>query len=115
MIEPGPLRRDKAQRDRLRHEEGGAHVEPHDDVEVFDRDVGQHLRPVGAGVVDQDVERLGLRDGAANRVDVSDVERQRLGLVAARTDRLGRGLDFGLGARRERHVRAGCGKRRPLQ
>ena len=62
MIEPGALGLDQPPRHRLRHEEGGAHVEPHDDVEVLDRDVRQHLRPVGAGIVDQDVERLGRRD-----------------------------------------------------
>jgi len=35
------------------------------------------------------------------------VERERRRLVAARPDRRGRRLDLGLGARRQRHMRAG--------
>ena len=36
MIEPGLLGRDQPARHRLRHEEGGAHVEADDGVEVLD-------------------------------------------------------------------------------
>ena len=41
MIEPGSFSATQPQRHRLRHEEGGAHVEIHDGVEVVDRDLGQ--------------------------------------------------------------------------
>ena len=45
-------------------------------------------------------------------VDVGHVERQRIGLVAARADRRRGRLDLGLGARRERHMGAGGCERR---
>ena len=56
----GLLGFDEPARDGLGDEVGGAHVEPHDGIEVVDGDVEQHFGPVGAGVVEQDVERVGL-------------------------------------------------------
>ena len=49
-----------------------------------------------------------LRTASTSR----DVERQRFGLLAAGADRVGAFLDFDLGARGQRHMRAGIGQRR---
>ena len=46
-----------------------------------------------------------------HRVDVAHVERERLGLLPARADRVGGFLDFLRRARGERHMRAGIGQR----
>ena len=80
MIEPGCFGLDQPARHRLRDEIGGAHVEAHDRVEVLDRDVHQQLRPVGAGIVDQDVERLRRADRRLHGGEVGDVEHQRSAL-----------------------------------
>ena len=58
MIEPGMFGLDQATRHRLRHEECGADIERKDGVEVLDLDVHQSGRPIGAGIVDENVERL---------------------------------------------------------
>ena len=47
MIEPGSFAATQPQRHRLRHEEGGAHVEVHDGVEILDRHVRQKA-PAGS-------------------------------------------------------------------
>jgi len=65
-----------------------------------------------AGVVDQHVEGLRRRDRTAHGIEVGDVELERVGLVAARDDRLRRGLDLLARARGERHLRAGLRQRR---
>ena len=57
------------------------------------------------------VERLGFRHRRPDRRDVGDVESKCVGLIATRTDRLGRRLDLACRARRERDVCAGCGQR----
>ena len=75
------------------------------------RDVEQRLGPVGAGVVDEDVEGLGAGDRGLHGGKIGDVEDQRLGLLTARPDRLRGRLDLALRARGERHMRAGVGQR----
>ena len=107
MIEPGSLASIKPQRHRLRHEERGAHVKRKYRVEILDLDVRQKRRAVHAGIVDQDLKRRGGGDGAPYGLDIGDVEHERIGPLAARADRGGGVLDLALGARRERHMRAG--------
>jgi hypothetical protein len=48
---------------------------------------------------------------ASHSFDVRHIEDQSAGLLAAGADRRGRLLDFAFRARRERHLRAGRGKR----
>ena len=112
MIEPGSFAVDQPQRHRLRHEERRAHVEREDRVEILDLDVRQRSRPVHAGIVDENLKRLGRGDRPPRGLDVGDVEHQRVGLLAARADRRRRILDFAFGARGERHMRAGRRQRR---
>ena len=69
-------------------------------------------RPVHAGIVDQDLIGRARGQAPAHRVDVGDVEHQRIGLLPARADGGGGLLDFAFGARRERHMRASIGQRR---
>ena len=108
----GELGLDQPQRHRLRHEEGGAHIEIEDGVEVLDRHVRQIGRPVDAGIVDQDLIRRARRQRRTHRVDIGDVERERVGLLPARADGGGGFLDFLFGARDQRDMRAGIGQRR---
>ena len=108
----GTLCLDQAPGHRLRHEEGGAHVEGKDGVEILDLDVHQMRRAIGAGIVDEHVERFGCRHGAAHRVEIGNVELKRVGLVPARANGVCRGLDLRLRARNERHMRAGLRQRR---
>ena len=96
---------------RLRHEESGAHIQPHDGVEVLDLDVDQRRRPVHAGIVDQHLKRRACGKRCLDGGDIGDVERQRVGLLAARADRRRRFLDFGRRACGQRHMRAGVGQR----
>jgi hypothetical protein len=105
------LRLEQPARHRLRHEISGAHVEPHDDVEILDADIHQRLRAIGAGIVDEDIERRCLADRRLHGGEVGDVERERLGLMSAGADGRGGGLDLILGARRQRHLRPGLGER----
>ena len=75
--------------------------------------VHQDGRPVGAGIVDQDVERVGgarWRPRTASRSVTSSTSASAA--LAAGADRGRRLLDLASGARRERHVRARRGKRR---
>jgi hypothetical protein len=51
----------------LRGEEGGAHVEVEQPVEMRLADLDERLGDVEAGVVDQDVELLQAADGRAER------------------------------------------------
>ena len=111
-MEPGCFGRDQPARHGLGDEVGRAHVEAHDGVEVLDGDVEQQLGPVGAGVVDEDVERLGARDRGLHGGEVGDVEDERLGLLPARTDRRRRRLDLARRARHQRHMRSGVRQRR---
>jgi hypothetical protein len=111
----GLLGFDQLARHRLRHEIGGADVEPEDEVEVLNLHVDERRRLVGAGVIDENIERCLRGDCSLHGFDIAHVEHQRLGLVAARADGLSRFLDLGGGACRERHMRAGfgqCGRRR---
>ena len=93
-IEPGLLGLDQPPRHRLRHEIGRAHVEREHEVEVLELDVDERGRAVGAGVVDQDVERRLRGDGDLRRLDVAHVERERVRALPARADRCGGVLDF---------------------
>ena len=114
MIEPGSFVLDQPQRHRLRHEEGGAHIEREDGVEILNRHIRQIGRPVHAGIVDQDLVGRALAKRPAHGVDVGDVERKRVGLLPARADGGGGLLDFLRGARDQRDMRAGigqCGRR----
>ena len=72
----------------------------------------QKRRPIHAGVVDEDLKRLGRGDRLSRGLDVGDVEHQRVGLLAAGADGTRRILDFLFGARGERDMRAGRGQRR---
>ena len=52
------------------------------------RDVEQRLGPVGAGVVDEDVEGRGAGNRRLHGGEIGDVEDERLGLLPAGADRL---------------------------
>jgi hypothetical protein len=106
------LRRDEAARHRLRDKISRAHVERKHEIEILDFDVDKRRRPVGAGIVDQDVERRLRRNRLGRGVDVAHVERERRGCLPARANGLGRFLNFLGGTRGERHLRAGVGQRR---
>ena len=112
MMEPGWLRLDEAARHGLGDEIGSAHVEAHDGVEVVDGDVEQRLWAVGAGIVDEDVERVGAaamaRCMAARSVTSSTSvsafwPRARIAAAAASIS------DCGAGCQGD--VRAGIGQR----
>ena len=60
----------------------------------------------------EDLKRFGRGDRLPRRLDIGHVKHQRVGPLAARADRRCRILDFALGPRRERHMRAGCRQRR---
>ena len=112
MIEPGCFASIRRARHRLRHEKGGAHVEREDEVEILDLHVDERRRPVGAGIVDQDVERRLRGDRRLHRVDVAHVERERRRPVCprARIASAASSISFAR-ARGERHMRAGVGQR----
>jgi len=69
-------------------------------------------RPVYAGIVDQDLKRLGGSDSSSRHLDVGDVEHQRIGPVATFADRVRGFVDFSLGPRCKRDMRAGRRQRR---
>src|SRR5260370_1376767 len=83
-----------------------------DGVEILDLDVHQMSWTIGAGIVDEHVERFRCRDRTAHGVEIGDVELERVGLVPARAKGLCRSLDLRLRARNERHVCARLGQRR---
>ena len=89
-----------------------AHVDRHHRVVVLDPHVEHVGRPIGAGVVDQHVERRRRRDRACHGVEVGDVEHQRLGPAAVGPDSHRRLLDLLGGACDQGNVRAGLGERR---
>ena len=110
MIEPG-FWVDSSRR-ATRGEKCGADVQPHDGVEVQDRHLGEGLRPVHAGVVEEHVVGVAVRDEPREGVEISDVASLRIGRAAAGADRRGAGVDLLARARNERHMRAGIGERR---
>ena len=77
-----------------------------------DRHLGEGLRPVHAGVVEEHVVGVAVRDEPREAVEIGDVASLRIGRAAAGADRRGAGLDLLGGARHERHMRAGVGERR---
>ncbi len=81
------------------------------EIEILDLHVDKWRRPVGAGIVDQDVERRLRSDGFLHRLDVAHVERERVRLLPARADRLRALPRSPLRARGERDMRAGVGQR----
>ncbi len=83
-----------------------------DGVEVLDRHIDEQGRSVGARIVHKNVERLGLANERANRIDIGDVERRRAGLAVALADLGGRRFDLVFVARHQRDMRAGLGERR---
>ena len=70
----------------------------------------ERLGAVGAGVVDEDVEGLGLGDRVLHGGELGDVEHQRIGFLTASADGGCGGLDLGGGAGGERDMRAGIGQ-----
>ena len=111
MIEPGRFGLDESLRHRLRHEIRGADVEREHEVEVLDLHLDERRRLVGAGVVDQNVERLARGNRGARSLHVTHIDRKRIGLLAAIANRNGCSLDLRRGAGGERHMRAGVGQR----
>ena len=112
MIEPAALGLDQPSRHRLRDEIGGAHVQRHDESKS-----STVTSTNGAGrLVPALLTRMSngccCGDRCLHGVDVGDVEHERVGLLAARADRVGGLLDLVRGARGERHMRAGIGQRR---
>jgi hypothetical protein len=91
----------------LRHEKRRAHVERENRIEVFDLDVSQQRRTIHAGIVDENLKRLCRRNRLSRGLDVGDIDNERVGLLASRTDCRSRFFDLGFGTRRERHMRAG--------
>ena len=72
----------------------------------------KRLRPVAAGIVEQDVKRRLRAHGASHRVEIRHVERQRLRRSALGADG-GRGLfDLAPRARGQHHMRARIRQRR---
>jgi hypothetical protein len=95
----------------LRHEESRAHVDVEDEIEILARDVDKRRRPVGPGIVDQNVEGLAAGNECIDVVELGDIENARLRLTAALTNSARGRIDLVVRARAERDVRAGIGKR----
>ena len=94
-------------RHRLRDEERGALVQRGDGVVVLLGHIEERRRPVGAGVVDQDVERR-LASIAARTAARSVTSSTSASALPPSVADLGRGrLDLGRGARRQHDMRAG--------
>ena len=66
---------------------------------------------IDAGIVDENVERLGLADGGARRRDVGHVKQHGLRPLATPANRLRRGFDLRRRARGKRHLCAGLRQR----
>ena len=69
-------------------------------------DLNEGFGSVAAGVVDQDVEGLGLADHGLHAREVHHVQPQRFGHAAAGADCPGRCLELVHRARRQGHLRA---------
>ena len=103
---------DQPPRHRLRDEIGRAHVQPHHEIEVLDLHIDKRRRPVGAGIVDEDVERFRAGDYLFHRLHVAYIERERVSLLLARADGAGGLLDILRCAGGQRDMRAGVRQRR---
>ena len=66
---------DQLARDRLRHEKGGAHIQRHHEIEVFDLHIDKRRRLVGAGIVHEDVKWLVRRNHLLRSLDIANVKR----------------------------------------
>ena len=96
---------------RLRDDERRFDVERDQMVERRLVDIEKRLRPVDAGIVDQDVEARQRRDRPAHRRIVGHVERQRARLSAATGDFRRHLLQFARGAAVQQQFGAGIGQR----
>jgi hypothetical protein len=72
----------------------------------LDADVHQISRPVDAGIVNQDIERLRCRNGGAHSRKFGYIQGKRFRRVTTLPDGLRGSFNLGRGAGGERHVRA---------
>ncbi len=108
----GPAGSPHAPRHGLSSEKCRAQVEAEHGIELILRHVEEVSRAVGAGVVEQDVERIPLGQRGLQHRRVADIASQSLGLSTGITDRSGRRFDLAAGTRHQRDVRTGrsqCG------
>jgi hypothetical protein len=108
----GLLRPDEPARHRLSREERRSHVQPHDGVEAFDAHLHEGLRPVHAGVVEENVVRRRALHGLLEGRQVSDVDGYGLGRSAPLANLARARFDLVVRARHEGHVSARFGKGR---
>ena len=80
----------------LGDDESRSDVQPEQQVEGRFVDFEKGLRPVEAGIVDQDVEAAETGNRVAHRLRAGHVERQRPRLAAARLDLAGDLLELAL-------------------
>ena len=85
---------DHPRRDGLGREKGRAQIEIGDGVVIVARDLEEMFRPVGAGVVDEDVRRRATGDRGREGGRVRHVGDDRVGAAARRADRGGDGFDL---------------------
>ena len=112
MIDPALPRGCQPFGDRLCDKVGGAQVQAGDGVVVVLGDVEEGARAIGAGIVDQDVERISHLDRSADGGQVGNVERQRVGVAASFLDRSGGFGDLGGGSSKQGDVGADLGQGR---
>ena len=110
MIEPGHSGGDHAARHGLRGEERRPHVQAHHMVEILDRNGGERIGPVGAGIVDKDAVRLGGSHRLRKGRNIGDIKRQPVRGKAGGAQRCGALLDFACGAGAQRDMGAGFAK-----
>jgi hypothetical protein len=77
------VRFDKPASNRLRHEISGAYVDAEHEVEVLRRHINEWRWPIGAGIVDDDVEWRLRSDDLLRRINVAYVEGQRIRQLTA--------------------------------
>ena len=108
----GNAARDHTPRASLRHEERRLDVEIVHRVEIGLGHLPHRLWAVGAGVVDEHVERRSCRKEGRHGVQVTDVEHGGHRLATGGDDGIGCRLDFVGGAGDQRHFGARLGQRR---
>lgn len=108
----GNAARDHAPRASLRHEERQLDVEIVHRVEIGLGHLPHRLWAVGAGVVDEHVERRSCRKEGRHGVQVTDVEHGGHRLATGGDDGIGCRLDFVGGAGDQRHFGTRLGQRR---
>ena len=104
------MRRHQPARHGLRGEERGPHVQPHDGVEIIDAHFDEGLRPVHAGIVEEDVVGQRPLHRLLEGGEVGYVDGEPVGRAAPFADRRRACLDLALRARRQRDVGAGLGE-----